>query len=86
MITEGASSALISLLVTLVQIIFLGLSFIPPLASSTVWMNWLMFLVLPAFMMPLALMRVKYNRLELDVHQEEQDQIERGAIDRFGVF
>ena len=85
-ISEGASSALISLLVTLVQIIFLGLSFIPPLAASTVWMNWLMFLVLPSLMLPLAFMRVEYNRLQLDVHQEEQGEVKRGRIDHFGIF
>ena len=41
-ISEGAGSALLSLLITIVQIVYLAVAFIPQLASSTAWMNWLM--------------------------------------------
>jgi hypothetical protein len=39
-ISEGAGSALLSLLITVVQIVYLAISFIPPLAANTAWMNW----------------------------------------------
>ena len=82
-ISEGAGSALLSLLITIVQIVYLAVSFIPARASSTAWMNWLMVLVTPACVLPLVAMRARYNRLA-DDDPSAQEKV--GLLDRFGCF
>ena len=82
-IAEGAGSALLTLLITIVQIVYLAVSFIPALASSTAWMNWLMVIVTPVCVMPLVAMRARYNRLADD----DPSAVKKvGILDSFGCF
>ena len=82
-IAEGAGSALLSLLITIVQIVYLAISFIPTLAGSTAWMNWLMVFVTPICAMPLLAMRARYNRLADD----DPSALEKvGVLDWIGCF
>jgi hypothetical protein len=68
-----ASSGLVSLVNTSVQIAFLAVGSYGP------WMNWLMVGVVPLAVLPLVFVRVGYDRLLLDVAGEGAG---RGAAGR----
>ena len=86
-ISAGAGAGLLSTLVTVVQIVYLGVSFVPALAASTSWMNWLMVLVTPVFAAPLACMVARYPRLDADEGgRGGTSDVRRGGLDRAGCF
>lgn len=65
------------------QIVYLSVSFIPALSSSTAWMDWLMVLATPVCALPLVAMRVRYNRLAVD---DPNAAVKVGVVDRWGCF
>ena len=83
-VSDGAGTALLGGLLSLVQVVFLAVSFAPPLAASSEWMNWAMCLVIPLAATPLALMRVRYPRLDVDC--ADGAGVRAGCLDRRGYF
>ena len=56
----------LTLLITVVQIVFLAVSFMPGAGGSSRWMDWAMLVVTPVCTLPLIFMRSDYNRLLVD--------------------
>jgi len=62
-----------------VQIVFLGVSFIPGSGSNSAWMNWAMMFVTPIFLLPLLVHQLHYPRLFVD-----QPTIKVGKFEKLG--
>jgi hypothetical protein len=78
-IEPGTAGGVLSLQITIVQIVFLAVSFVPGQASNSAWMNWAMMLVTPIFTLPLLLIRLDYNRRKVD-----QPHMRAAWLDRLG--
>ena len=63
---QGTASGVLSILITVVQIVFLAISFMPGSTSSSAWMDWTMLVVTPAFIAPILFRKLKYHRLRID--------------------
>ena len=64
-IAAGTASSVLSILITVVQILFLAISFTGS-SSSSAWMDWTMLVVTPAFIAPMLFRELKYPRLRID--------------------
>jgi len=70
-IPEGATCGGLTLVLTLVQVMFLAVSSVMPSSDATevnqtAWMNWLLMIASPAAAACLALFKVEYARLDAD--------------------
>ena len=77
---------MLTLAVTLVQIVFLAASFSGGAGAGTGWMSVLMCGSIPAATLPLVFMRFKYKRLEIDAPAADRRRFKASAFDAFGCF
>jgi len=81
-IPEGSATSFLSFMATLVQVIFVGLSFLPTQDVSQPWMNWLMMSCVPFSVIILLFWKAKYSRFEHDTLKVLQVSV----IDSFGIM
>jgi len=79
-IPEASAASLLSIVGTLVQVLFLLIAAILPNVSSA-WMNWLMTAALPTSVLGLFFWKAKYSRLEKDLKKP----FNIAFVDEFGL-